>query len=240
MKKRTIYLLAVSLCLATANLIAQEDFGFDISKYKTPDISRKGLDIEINLNNDFTSYSTTDDEGTLLTNESHYYGYNNIYAELWLNKNTRKKISEFSIWTDNDLTKSGNKDILNSTDNSLSNFDSRLYVNYYNQLYFQPKFFVQYSIDGNANFNKEKETALKETKSSLVDNDFYARPAIGVGMGRREIVTDARHALYILEVENNNVLSNDIDSAKIDEFAKVISTIKNKRFWMQGFVKSRS
>lgn len=104
-------------------------------------------------------------------------------------------------------------------------------ITWQNKYFVQPQLFLIYDAAVSSYFARKKNTALSELRCLSDDKNLNLNATIGVGLGRMEDVTDARQAIYILEaLKENKVLSNNIDAAKINEFAKVISTVKDKRF----------
>lgn len=106
-------------------------------------------------------------------------------------------------------------------------------INYDNhsQFYFSDSEKWFWMVGGNAglHYNKIKDKGENEKSYTL---NFSIQPKAGIGWGRMENVTDARQAVYILEkLEKKGVMSRHLTDDEVNEFAQVISTVKNKRFF---------
>lgn len=70
-----------------------------------------------------------------------------------------------------------------------------------------------------------------EQESKSTSKDVALSIPLRMGKGRIERVEDARQAVYILEnLAKRKVLNRRLTGEEIDEFARLISTVKNKRF----------
>lgn len=191
--------------------------GYDallLKDYVTPDIKRRSLDLTFDSNGNFGT-SSNDDE-----NKSSIFGSLNSNFKSYVN--TRKFIGlhDFTFNFSGEYSK-------NESDNSE---DGRISpaIKYANQSrFYKDKLFFE--TGGNVEFYL--------TRRYGPDTPFNRTAAGGlsiplkVGYGRIERVEDMRQAIYIADkLAKQGVIDQKISTEKMNEFAQLISTVKNKRF----------
>lgn len=223
-----------------------EYVNFDIGKYITPDIIRNKLDINFNLNSDY-SHSNYNDNFIFRNDSATGTNYNftgNIVSDFSRYVFTRKKITDFRISLSLNENYASQK--YNRTSANYSSFtDSVLSANslgiyWSNQWYFSELFFLNYGINSNISYsftqNKiknqhkiENQTWEDNQKRNVFTFDFS--PRFGFGYGRIENVEDARQAVYIANaLSKRNVLTRNLTDKELFELSQQISAVKNKRF----------
>ncbi|MBV5342795.1 hypothetical protein JZU68_03975, partial [bacterium] len=70
---------------------------------------------------------------------------------------------------------------------------------------------------------------INSFKSSNFNNYIFVE--IGSGSGRIENVSDAQHALFLInDLSKKSILNRDLSNNEINELSKTMTKIKNKRF----------
>lgn len=104
---------------------------------------------------------------------------------------------------------------------------SRFYGDDYEGLFFETGGKASFLAEGTKRFGDGADQPHNNT-SKVLELSVPLR----VGKGRIERVEDARQAIYILEnLSKRKVLSRELTGEEIDAFARVISAVKNKRFF---------
>jgi len=225
---------------------SQEEYAnFDISKYFTPDIVRNQLDINFDLNSNYSRFNMNGDNGDGYLSHNKASNTNliwNVAPGFLRYVNTRKKITNFAInlsltgsyasQKDNYTSTNGYYDDLNNTFNTVST--NRLSLGWLNQWYFSKPFFMIYNIssDVSYNFTQNKTERLSEESNQKQNQSlFNFSPQVGIGYGRIENVEDARQAIYIANaLSKKKVLTRNLSNEELFELSQRISTVKNKRF----------
>lgn len=243
--KKTILsssLLAVFYCFGTMVSVAQEYKQYDLNSYYTPDIKRNSLDFDVSLSGYSNSAKYFYDPIDI------FYGLQNLntqnktlsgnYSINYLGyKNTRSLIK--TVYLSNSFdgnTSKSNREIPNSYQQTQkeNNLGVSASTNY--KFYNPNRQYLNLAFDGSfTNYNNKNLILVQEDTSSF-RKDFkqtaMLHVALGIGTGRIENVTDARHAIYMLDaLSKNNVLSKKLSDAEIFKLAQLISTVKNKRFF---------
>ena len=225
MKQRGLKVCLFLLMASTFAAWSQEYKDYDLSQYRLPDITRNELDFSVNSEGDFTNYKMDGKE------ERTHYG--NIGGNLDVTFNRYRNAQRFrgtqraGVQLSGDYIRDGmgakNRTYLVglSYDNS-----SRFYGDDYEGLFFETGGLAAFSILGDKDYGEVE----RETKSTR--KNFSVSIPLRVGKGRIERVEDARQAIYILEnLAKRKVLNRTLTDEEIYEFAQVISTVKNKRFF---------
>ena len=225
MKQRGLKVCLFLLMASTFAAWSQEYKDYDLSQYRLPDITRNELDFSVNSEGDFTNYK--------IDSEEERTRYSNIGGNLDVTFNRYRNAQHFRRTQRAGVQLSGgysrnamgakNRSYLVglSYDNS-----SRFYGDDYEGLFFETGGLTAFSIFGDKDFGDD----LRETKTTL--KNFSVSIPLRVGKGRIERVEDARQAIYILEnLAKRKVLNRTLTDEEIYEFAQVISTVKNKRFF---------
>lgn len=200
---------------------AQEYKGYDIGSYRLPDITRNELDFSLNSNGDFYDYMKSEGVSGAIDGDFKV-GFNRY-------RNARsfrgKQNAEFSISGDyrkNAIGEKNSKYVLGLFYNN----SSRFYGGDCEGLFFE--------MGGNFSFHMTgiRQFGEVERESKNTSKDVALGIPLRMGKGRIERVEDARQAIYILEnLSKRKVLNRRLTDDEIDEFTRLISTVKNKRFF---------
>ncbi|MBN2613365.1 MAG: hypothetical protein JXB00_17560, partial [Bacteroidales bacterium] len=228
-----IILGGVIFCL---NLQAQFK-DYDLSTYKLPDLKRHQLDLHLNLYGNYSNHwdHLTDTIGRRLYNNN-YVGFNPVYS---FYRNSDKYqgslTSTFGLrFASHTLKDSG--DIIIDKEHGISeNFN----VQSENRFYLKRKLFIESNVQlvnlySNSKSEYETENKLNPYKSEqkISRHRVYSSAEILIGTGRIEPVQDMRLALYILEeLQKANRLKRIPTEVEINEFAQLISSLRNERFF---------
>ena len=222
--KAGFFILGLSslMALCATSALGQEAYkNYDIGSYRLPDITRNELDFSVNSEGQFSDMSESDVvSGSIVGNFDVTF---NRYRNARTFRGTQEAIFRFSGShnKDNDGEKRGSYNVGLSYNNS-----SRFYGDDYEGLFFETggRAFFSYYRD------KLSGTAAYQTKTK--SGDIVLALPLRMGKGRIERVEDARQAIYILEnLAKRQVLSRELTGEEIDAFARLISTMKNKRFF---------
>ena len=225
--KKTIVLISVfMLIISVLNSYSQskEYDKIDISTYYSPSILRQQLDLTFDLSNTFSSSNHNSVESS---QNSFNWDVKPIYNKY---KNNRSIVSDLNISgsTVGNLRKVSSANMTNS-----QSIISTFYAGYDMLLYSKSK----YHLILNALASYENEFGRSKSDLSQDGNNFdqninflNLNAGIGVGYGRIENVEDVRQAVYILSaLTDKNRMSRTLNEDEIFDFAKVISSVKNKR-----------
>ena len=221
--KAGFFILGLSslMALCATSALGQEAYkNYDIGSYRLPDITRNELDFSLKSNGEFYDYTQSSNTSSI---DGNFDATFNRYRNARTFRGTQEAIFRFSGShnKDNDGEKRGSYNVGLSYNNS-----SRFYGDDYEGLFFETggRAFFSYYRD------KLSGTAAYQTK--LKSGDIVLALPLRMGKGRIERVEDARQAIYILEnLAKRRVLSRELTGEEIDAFARVISAVKNKRFF---------
>lgn len=231
MKRLRITFLVSGLIFTTV-LNAQYS-ALTLSKYKLPEIRLNKLDLNINLDQNTVnnSYKLTD------VTESDSY-MNSLTGLLNLGyshfRNTEKFQADYDVTLNLQPSVSREKDNVYLTKNN--NINSYFQITAVNRFFNSNKYFIE--VDPNVYINSGISGRYHDYSASSFEkessNQFATIASIPVsaGHGRIEPVEDARLAIYIIEELNKAGRISGLPSeAVVLEMAKIISKIKNKRFF---------
>ncbi len=207
---------------------------FDLSEYKLPDLKRHALVTWFDLSGQNSSFKTPSSLGSparkstgntyntnLLTHYSFYQNSLTKQMEVdgivrlnynYGNSKEDKKLSQerYNIWPE---------------------FDFKVV----NRNYFNSKKFVETDFISSYTYSRSyssDNSSSYASKSDFKDHRFIAYVPIKVGIGRIEEVQDERHALYIFdELAKQGRVSSTMNNEDVLAFARLISKLKNKRFF---------
>lgn len=228
-------MIGVSLMiLLTGQCIARIDSTFKLSDYKLPNLKRRALDINFDMDgsNKFTK-TTSDSDDPLKGNESHFYNSVRVVLTSYLNsvKKQQETYANFNSYTALD----GQKQDLESK-RKYYRFLPSLEYNSINRYYYCSNKFYEidyrfsYGFQSYGNKRWEQEILQEDRKSK--NNSLRISLPLKIGKGRIEDVHDAGHAIYLLdELAKENKTSRDITNEDILKFAAFISELKNERFF---------
>ncbi len=186
-----------------------------------PDITRNELDFSLNSVGSFNDYTGAEETGSSFNGD--FSVSFNRYRNARSFRGTHKAGVSFAGDYD--------KDNLGRKWGSYSlglfyNNSSRFYGDDYEGLFFETGGAVSFSMIGDKTFGAVEEKRKNTSKEVILSIPLR------VGKGRIERVEDARQAIYILEnLSKRKVLNRRLTNEEIDEFARLISTVKNKRFF---------
>jgi hypothetical protein len=238
MKTNFFYpLILAFLCITLLNSQAQFE-GFDLSTYKNPDYKRQQLDLNVNME----GLKTIRDDAKLDLKEDSYSSYRgNLLLDYYKIVNSEKLQQEWGINLSENPSSS--KEKYNYAGNSSHQFStvgnaigltiqnsSRLYrknltfleVGFYGSL---SNYYSKTKNDYAWDYSSNNETNLKETY-------ITGKLDLRIGKGRIEYIEDARLAIYILDdLNKHGRLSRTPTNEEILAFSKIITQLKNKRFF---------
>lgn len=218
MRNKTLLRILVTVTFITCvspHLLAQVDKNLLLKNYTLPDIQRHALDLMANSNGGFIA-SSLDDEGS----SNATINLNGAYS---FYKNTRNFIGQQSLG----VSFSGNyyKDKSYDTERgSISPIMS--YGN--SSRFYKGNIFFETGVSAYVNYNRYYNDDNRDKYT------FYTSAAIPLmfGVGRIENVKDMRQAIYIIDnLEKKGVINRSMSADEFNEFARLISTVKNKRFF---------
>lgn len=222
--KAGFFILGLSslMALCATSALGQEAYkNYDIGRYRLPDITRNKLDFSLKSNGEFHDYTQSSSINSIDGN----FG---VTFDRYRNARTFRgtQVASFNFSGSHDKNNDGVKTGSYTVGLSYSN-SSRFYGDDYEGLFFETGgralfSYYRYKYSGTAAYHQTK------TKSG----DIVLALPLRMGKGRIERVEDARQAIYILEnLAKRKVLSRELTGEEIDAFARLISTMKNKRFF---------
>lgn len=216
------FVTVILLAVCTAPLSAQEYKDFDLGTYQLPDIVRNQLDFSVHSTGEFLDYSQSATTSAIEGN------FNTAFDRY---KVTRSFIgqhrAQFSLSGDYDKE---------------ANVKTNAYnvgLTYQNKSRFYNDRLVFFETGADLSFSQSGEKYTNEEESSIYHKSVQEHTTelglsvpLRVGTGRIERVEDARQAIYILEnLSKRKVLERRLTDEEVIEFAHLISTVKNKRFF---------
>ncbi len=231
-------ILAILTFLAFSTILNGQYSGFDLSKYKLPDIKTSRLDFNINLGN---SSSNIFDKYSVQTyqyeNKNDYQYFNGIvYLNYYYFRNKENYQGNFSVdmFYQPDL-RTNKMDSNVVKNNSVA---ANILISCQNRFFNKNRYFFEIdpllAIESNSTRQYQRfaiYTGASQDDYSNIYSKTISAP-FAVGHGRIEPVEDARLAIYILEELNKagriSVLPSD---SIVLEMAKEISRIKRERFF---------
>lgn len=230
---RNLKLLFFSSFLLFPGILFAQYSGFDLSKYKLPDIKLDRLDAAFNLGNDLSRYYSR--VSLFDTSESRY---NHFQGSLNLGyfhfRNSEKYQGDLSVSATSNTTRYKNRsdDYYAKTNHSGIN----LQISSTNRFYYQKRNFLEADPEVllSSSLNKIYDEQISMPTYDNSENLFTASFSLPllVGHGRIEPIQDARLAIYIIEELNKAGRINSLpqDNVILD-MAKEISKIKRQRFF---------
>lgn len=226
------------LCILGASLEGNaQDKNFDLSRYKFPDYKRHELEFNFYSSGSSNSYYSVFPP-TVNRSETKFdrsdSNFNSIFKLGYSYENlTRKRIDHFySSFTGRyDYSKSDYSE--DKTKQSAPSFNwnftglRRCYLT-------EDKVFFEGLTDFQYNYNYRKSTNDVGTVSTDISESRNSTLSVGmgIGIGRIERVNDLWQGYYILEkLKQQNSFDRELQEKDIFEFARLISKLKNKRFF---------
>jgi len=233
MKKYISFL--VFCVLLTQNTVSFAQFeNIDLNKYKLTDFRYGRLNTDLSLN----SYLNKNKTSNYFNNDQTDKSLNsNLNLNYFLNVSNRNYIGTFSIYS------SYSHSFINSsyTNSSTQNFiqeeknnNYQLVISSSNSFYINNKVFYGFNIESYSYQTQSIKKSITVNDPDYLDNSVYLNSnnklSLQIGYGRIENVTDARHAIYILDDLNiKNRLTHQPSQEETFEFADFITKILNKR-----------
>lgn len=217
--RQSIFGIAL-LAAALSSASAQEYNGYDIGSYRLPDITRNELDFSLNSEGGFTDYAKSGG------NQASIDGDFKVDFNRYRNARSFRGRQNAALSLSGDYSKDGMGE---------KNNKYVLGLSYYNSSRFYGENPAGWFFETGGNFSflmaGTKRFGEVEQKSKGTSKDVALSIPLRVGKGRIERVEDARQAVYILEnLSKRKVLNRRLTDDEIEEFARLISTVKNKRF----------
>jgi hypothetical protein len=227
--KKVIPVSGILLCLS--GILCSQTDTFNIAQYKLPVMSRKQLDLNLNLNGT-SGYQKNKPENMDAETNSEFELNDNLYLNYHSYKNNERLQSQhdysFTLNPSFQRDKLGsevtykNKQMITSI--SLNSVN-RLYNA--NQYFFEPDITFFSSINYNNQYNSGSPSTAKSNNNSI-----RVEVPLRVGKGRIEQVQDIRLAIYILQdLQKAGRISQMPDYAVIQDLATIISELKNERYF---------
>jgi len=226
-------LTALFLGLILPVLLFGQFSGFDLSKYKLPDIKTDRLDLNFNLyNNHYKDLSQISNIDTAESKQNYLSGALNF--SYYHFRNSEKYQGYLSI--DGNLNPLHNKTNINELITKRNAIYTDLMITSNNSFYNQNKGFIE--VDPYLSYSSSNDKYHRDISTSSTRDDNYGQftttlsiPVL-IGKGRIEPVEDLRLAIYILEelYKAGRIASIPTENVII-EMAKEISQIKRKRFF---------
>ncbi len=197
------------ILLSTATYSQGQEY--NIADYLYPDVSRRTLTVNPSL----SFFDQSGDNGNL----SAFDGSTIVQGSYRSNTRALQQEHFYSSNLGFDFDKN---------DNDLNNVFLNFGVNAagFNRYYKEEKKFFEMEASGNYNFNSSKLETFSANKTSR----FFVGINPQIGWGRVENVTDAWHALRILEeLKRAGYIRRDLNNDEITSLANEISRLKNYR-----------
>ena len=234
MKKRKIVFLFF-ITSTFFNISAQLN-NFDLSKYKLPDLERRALEtyFELSGSNDYDRFPSQTQAGDHQTSTFLYNGITHLNYNHYLNNSTSQRGSDLGFYFS---FGSGNRKENKELFYKYSHEHPVIYYRLYNRKYYSGRTFFENDVVVNYQYQIYKHFSKNATDSSVSNYNIQTHGVLGIvplkiGVGRIEPVQDARQAVYICdELSKSGRMSPDKTDEQIIEFARLISQLKNKRFF---------
>jgi len=233
MNKLKFGLLLVSLGLFMSGYSQLNDF--DLSKYKLPDFERYFLETRLNLSgsNVYDKFQSRVDSSYASQGQNGFGGnLDLIYNHILNNSDSQRETNaDLSFYSGSYNGKEMSEVKRENSQLALSLYFQRNNRKYLNERSFYESIFnVRYNIDNSRSsyYNDSGSEGWNKT----ISHNLLASLPLKVGRGRIEQVQDARQAIYIFEeLSKNERVSSEISKEQITEFSKLISKLKNERFF---------
>lgn len=240
MKKTFIFsIIFCSFITLWANDISAQEYKYDLNKYYTPDIVRKSLDLNFNSNGSIDRSARKTPNSLVSGDTTINSGINGEIHALFSSYTSTRKV-ESLLQLGLDLGGSLQKTNLSTAYNAgypntfSSSSSEAIRIDYSKKMYGANKKFFSFGLSTNLNPSTSySKTTITNSITESTKNYFVAgvTPFVGIGIGRIEMVKDARQAIYILEdLSKRGVLTRHLSDDEIFKFSQVISKVKNKRF----------
>ena len=231
-------ILKLGLLLFAANLFLDgfsQLNNFDLSTFKLPDLERRSLETNINIsgNNHYGKYPSSF-YGYRQGATNQYNGNISLDYNHFLNNTKYQRESNFGLAFSSYFSNQKEDKELTYKNNNIAPV---FYFQRHSRKYFDQKSFLETDLVSNYQYIRS-DALTRETNSrsyykyNRQANTLFVQAPVKFGNGRIEQVQDARQAVYIYkELSKADRMSPDKTDEQILEFAKLISQLKNKRFF---------
>lgn len=236
MNRPTFTLLLISAFLFLCNFGFAQLNNFNLSDYKLPDLKRSTLETNFNLSGSNNSYVGFDQSTQPFDETGNKQFYSNIDVNYnhYLNNAKNQRVTDIGLdFSTNSYTNKKDKKKINRS----SYIRPVVYFKTDNRHYYTPKAFFEINTILNYRYFKDNKFYIDDNDGSekedyIQNHNFLTYLPVAVGIGRIEQVQDARHAVYLFdELSKAGCISPDKTKEEIIELAKLISKLKNKRFF---------
>ena len=219
----------IIIFLFSSSFVFGQFENFDLSKYKLPRIKRHQLDLSFHTNGDInTRYFIGNNDSNRLTqiNRNEFYGDGELDYNYYLNSPEFQTTANVNTSLDySRINNSGswvNDEDFTDFNNSLSlSYDTKYFIS-------ENNWFIELSPTASFRYSKENDFI---SEGEIYDTHFNGAIGIGGGTGRIEQVQDFRHAILILREISKSGSKRNLTEAEILELSRLISELKNKRFF---------
>ncbi len=232
--KRILVLLLFFEFIFVGSSIAQTN-DFNLSNYKLPTLKRQSLELNFYLSgsNTFAKYSDVNIYGKDEDNVKGYTGNIRILYNSFLNDSLRQRTSNAGVYLFSNYA--DNKYVYGYSYESTT-YNPYFYYNLSNRKYFNANNFFEIDIDIDYEFDffddYFKSSSGSESQYVIKTHDILGYIPLKIGSGRIDPVQDARLAVYIYdELIKVNRINEEISDEDVIQLAKLISELKNKRFF---------
>lgn len=219
--------------MATVNLFSQ-NYDLNNYKYRFQKWRLSGINFLMSGNhNQFLTQSSTkyNDTSGILTDVQDESSYNNhsfalqmpLFFELNINTERLQQTQRFQYSLDLKRDK--------NIDNKIWDFDQNLSYNNTSRLYKGNKF-TQITFNTQNSFSTESNRSTFNSSEYRFSRNYYLNysASIGIGKGRLEYVSDAVAAIFLLNDLKSKTAAGTFSNEQIDELAKGITDIRNRRY----------
>jgi hypothetical protein len=209
---------------------------YSLSNYKLPDLKRHQLDLNFNLNDAF--YLLDNNVNDTIGNRTNLDFAGGLSPSYYYYRNTDKYQGSVSSFLSAGKSFSKGKEE-NKEKTEYRGFSENWIIDSKNRFFFRRNLFIEPNVNlsdyyYNYRFKNESESAGSSGKheSKNVGHTLNTEIELLFGKGRLEPIEDMRLALYILEELNKaNRLKRIPGKEEINEFASLISALRNERFF---------
>lgn len=234
MKKLQSLLLIAGIILALNGF--SQTTGFDLSKYRLPNLDRRELSTRFDLTGAHSYADYPDDMISRPTKTAN----NRFNGNFTLDYNHFLNSVRFQQQVNMGIDFSSSI-IIDKMDGDIASKNNRVapqcYIDFANRTYYRPKWYYETDILLNFNYDYRKlyysdSYYNEEREETPQAYQMLLQLPLKFGHGRIEQVQDARLALYIIdELAKAGRMQADLSDDQIIEFASLISELKNKRYF---------
>jgi hypothetical protein len=242
---KSLFIFITVYCLSHYSILHAQNYDFDLSDYRLPEIERHALDLNIYFNGNFgqdkyhrsSDYYNTNNRST---SGNIVFEYSALKNNALLQNTQRATLAMYFGYAKNKINSEdryyndwGKEDFI--YDNLIIDFkfdnEWRWYQLPDKYFGFLPFAGFQF-IKDNSHRKYISDGYISEYTDKFRTHQIRLFAPVELGFGRIEPVNDFRHAIYIVEaLEEENRLAGKVADADILELAALISELKDKRFF---------